>query len=71
MTASTTPRYPHVPVQLTGQDGNVFAILGRVRRALAQAGVNDSEIRTFFNEATAARSYDEVLGIVMRWVDAS
>jgi len=49
----------------------VFAILGRVRRALARAGVSDSEIKAFFNEATAAGSYDDVLLTVMRWVDAS
>lgn len=71
MTASTTPRYPHVHVQLTGEDGNVFAILGRVRRALAKAGVSDSEIKAFFDEATAAGSYDDVLLTVMRWVNAS
>ena len=29
-------RYPDVVVQLTGEDGNAFAILGTVRRALRQ-----------------------------------
>lgn len=30
-------KYPDVEVELCGQDGNAFAILGRVARALRQA----------------------------------
>ncbi len=30
------PTYPHITVELTGHDGNAFAILGRVLQALRQ-----------------------------------
>jgi hypothetical protein len=33
------PRHPDICVQLTGEDGNAFAILGRTTRALRQAGL--------------------------------
>ena len=33
-------RHPDITVQLTGQGGNAFAILGRVARALRTAGVS-------------------------------
>ena len=42
-----TPRHPEVEVQLTGEDGNVFLVLGRVSRALKRAGYED-EVREFF-----------------------
>ena len=36
---STGPRYPEVKVKLVGEDGNAYAIMGRVEAALKQAGV--------------------------------
>ena len=71
MTTSTTPRYPDVRVRLSGEDGNVFAIIGRVRRALVQAGADDDDVKSFVSEMMGAGSYDEALQTVMRWVDAS
>jgi hypothetical protein len=35
----TQPRYPDIQVQLSGQDGNAFAILGRTAGALRRAGL--------------------------------
>lgn len=63
-------KHPEVSVQLTGQDGNAFAILGRVRTALRQAGVPDDEIKEFMAEATAG-DYDHLLATCMKWVDVS
>lgn len=71
MTTSTTPRYPDVRVRLSGKDGNVFAIIGRVRRALIEAGATDEDVKSFMSEMMGAGSYDEALQTVMRWVDAS
>ena len=71
MTTSTTPRFPNVHVQLSGQDGNVFAIIGRVRRALLKAGATQEQVDSFWAEVSNAHSYDEVLAVVMRWVDVS
>ena len=68
---TTTPRFPDVHVQLSGQDGNVFAILGRVRRALMKAGATQEQLDCFWEEVANARSYDEALAAVMRWVHVS
>jgi hypothetical protein len=59
-------RHPDVEVQLTGQDGNAFAVLGAVRKALVDAGHQD-EIEAFFAEATSG-DYNHLLGTCMRWV---
>ena len=60
-------RYPDIEVQLTGEDGNAFGIIGRVRRALRQAGVSADEVQGFTDEATAG-DYDHLLATCMRWV---
>jgi hypothetical protein len=39
-------------VQLTGTDGNAFAVLGRARRALREGGVDEEEVSEFIEEAT-------------------
>ena len=64
----TLPRYPHVQVQLSGEDGNAFAILGRTTRAFRQAGLDQDEIDQYYSEATAG-DYDHLLETTMRWVD--
>jgi hypothetical protein len=69
MTAPIDPediRHPDVEVQLTGEDGNAFAVLGAVRKALVDAGHQD-EVEAFFAEATSG-DYDHLLGTCMRWV---
>jgi hypothetical protein len=64
----TQPRYPEVQVQLSGQDGNAFAILGRTAAALRAAGVPQEEVDAFFAEATSG-DYDHLLQTTMAWVD--
>ncbi len=64
-------RYPDVHVQLTGQDGNIFYIMGRVRGALKRAGVSEDVISEFVTELTSSDSYDAALGVVMKWVSTS
>jgi hypothetical protein len=63
----TQPRYPDIQVQLSGQDGNAFAILGRTTGALRQAGLAQQEIDDYFAEATSG-DYDHLLQTTMRWV---
>jgi hypothetical protein len=60
-------KYPQVTVHLIGEDGNAFAILGKVRAALKRAGVPKEEVKEFTREATDG-NYDELLATVMRWV---
>ena len=62
-------KYPHVSVKLVGEDGNAFAILGRVTKAMRKAQVDPTEIKAFQNEATSG-DYDHLLATVMRWVEA-
>ncbi len=62
------PKYPEITVRLVGEDGNAFAILGRVSKALRRAKVSKAEIEAFTAEATSG-NYDELLGTVMRWVE--
>jgi len=62
------PKYPDITVELVGQDGNAFAILGRVQREMRRGGVPGSDIEAFVAEATKG-NYDELLTTVMRWVN--
>lgn len=62
------PKYSHVKVKLVGEDGNAFAIIGRVRKALRRAGVSNDEIMAFTTEATSG-NYDHLLQTVMTWID--
>lgn len=62
------PKYPHVTVQLTGQDGNAFFIIGRVTRALKEAGVPKPEIDEYTNEAMSG-DYSNVLRVTAETVE--
>lgn len=61
-----TPR--DVPVQLSGEDGNVFAIAGRVGRALRRAGFPEAAT-AYYAALQDCKSYDEALALTMRTVD--
>jgi hypothetical protein len=63
----TEPKYPEVKVQLTGHDGNAFAIMGRVGGALKKAGVPKAEIDEYYAESTKG-DYDHLLRTAMKWV---
>lgn len=62
-------KYPNIEVQLSGTDGNAFAILGKVRGALKDAGVSREEQDAFYAEATSG-DYDALLATAVRWVNA-
>ncbi len=61
-------KYPNIVVKLVGSDGNAFAILGKVRRALREANVPRNEIELFLSEAMSG-DYDNLLQICMKWVN--
>jgi hypothetical protein len=61
------PKYD-VVVQLTGNDGNAFAIMGSVARALRQAGANADEISEYQTESMSG-DYDNLLRTAMKWVN--
>lgn len=64
----TEPKYPDVEVQLSGEDGNAFMMIGKTRRALKRHGVSDEEIEQFSTEATSG-DYDNVINTIGRWVE--
>lgn len=57
------------PCKLTGEDGNIFFILGRVRQTLKAHGKND-QAQEVSERVMACGSYDEALKIIMEYVDA-
>lgn len=63
-------KYPEIKVQLTGQDGNAFAIMGAVQNALRKAGVSQTELDKYYTESTSG-DYDHLLRTAMRWVSVS
>ena len=63
-------KYPNIEVQLTGTDGNAFAIMGAVSKALKSAGVNTLEVKEFTTEAMSG-DYDSLLVTCMKWVNVN
>ena len=61
-------RFPEVVVELVGHDGNAFAILGKVSRALRKGGATKEEVDEFMAEATSG-DYENLLATCMRWVE--
>lgn len=58
------PKFPHVHVELVGQDGNAFSIMGRVMRAMRRAGCTPEEVAAYQAEATSG-DYDHLLQVTM------
>jgi len=61
-------KYPNITVELIGQDGNAFLIIGKVIKAMMRAHVPSEDIDTFTHEATSG-DYDHVLQTVIEWVE--
>lgn len=57
-------------VQLSGTDGNVFALLGICIKALRKAGLPE-EANSLREKVTASKSYDEALMHMMDSCDVS
>ena len=55
-------------VKLVGEDGNVFAIMGRVTKALKRAGMAD-RAEEYLARVMNCRSYDDALMITLEYVD--
>lgn len=55
-------------VQLSEEDGNVFAIMGRVSKALKRAG-QPEKAKEFVDKARKSESYDAVLRLCMEYVE--
>lgn len=55
-------------MNLVGEDGNVFAILGRASRALKQAGMPE-QAKEMFDRVTNCGDYYEALNIISEYVE--
>ena len=55
-------------VRLTGQDGNAFAIMGAVKKALQKAGYPKEEVDKYLEESMSG-DYNNLLQVAMKWVN--
>ena len=62
------PKYPDITVELVGQNGNAFNILGICLRAMRQAGLSKEERDAFQKEATSG-DYNHLLITCTEWFD--
>ncbi len=60
-------KYNDVTVKLVGENGNAFAIMGRVRKALKRAGYHEA-VDEYTKDATAG-DYDNLLQVTMEYVN--
>lgn len=60
-------KYPEIVVQLTGNDGNAFAVMGAVSKALRKAKIASDEIKEYTNQSMSG-DYDNLLNVAMSWV---
>lgn len=60
-------KHPDIRVKLAGEDGNAYAILGRVCKAMRRGGVSPEDIKTYQSEAKSG-DYDNLLVTTMEWV---
>lgn len=63
-------KYPEIEVQLSGNDGNAYAIMGAVQRALKRAEVPQHEIEQYLNQSMSG-DYDNLLRVAMNWVSVA
>lgn len=62
-------KYPNVSVELSGSDGNIFMVIGKVRATMRRAGISNKEIEEFSEGVNSTKSYDEALQFIMSQVE--
>ncbi len=63
------PKY-QIEVPLVGFDGNAYAIISRIRKALERAGATPEELAQYLQESTSG-DYDHLLQVATEWVEVS
>lgn len=63
-------KHPGVEVQLTGTDGNAFALIATVRKAIARK-IGRNAADEFSREAMNQPSYDALLAFIMATVEVA
>ncbi len=64
------PTYPNIKVKLSGTDGNAYALMSRVTRALRKGKVKEPEINSIMEEAMSG-DYDHLLQTLMGAVEVN
>ena len=57
-------RFPKIQVQLTGTDGNAFAVMAKVSQALRRGGATPAEIEEYQRESMSG-DYSHLLATAM------
>lgn len=60
----------NVDVDLVGKDGNAFMVLGLCQKAARRAGIEDTEINKFLDEAKQG-DYDHLLRTCMKYFNVN
>ena len=55
-------------VKLTGEDGNAFAIMGTVAKALQKAGFSQEHIDKYYEESSSG-DYDNLIRVAMKYAN--
>ena len=59
-----------IEVQLSGNDGNAFAVMGSVMSALKKAGATPEELQQYQQESMSG-DYDNLLLVASQWVNVA
>lgn len=59
---------PKPKVKIVGEDGNAFAIMGRIIKALRKAGADEEYINKYKQDAMS-EDYDHLLVVSMEYAD--
>lgn len=62
-----TPKYPEVVIKANELDGNAFAIMGAVSKALRRANASSDDIAQYQEEAMSG-NHDNLIRVSMKWV---
>jgi hypothetical protein len=63
------PKYD-IEVQLSGNDGNAFAVMAAVKRALKTAGATPEELSQYQQESMSG-DYNNLLRVANEWVEVA
>jgi hypothetical protein len=70
MPKTTTPKYPNVivAIDLDSPDGNAFAIMATVSKALRNAGATKEEVSQYTMDSMSG-DYDNLIAVQSKWVN--
>jgi hypothetical protein len=69
MPNANTPKYPNIIItmDLEGQDGNAFVIMGAVSKRLKMAGATKEEISQYTMDSMSG-DYENLIAVQSKWV---